>query len=46
MERPTGVAHLGLTDALWEMIEDCWSSDPNARPSLDDILAVLPPDDV
>ena len=31
----------GFTDSLWEMLELCWTSEPNYRPSIEDVLRCL-----
>lgn len=31
----------GLTDSIWSMMTECWSSDPAKRPSIDDVIAQL-----
>ena len=38
-ERPPREA--GFTDSLWEMLELCWASQPNARPNVEDVLRYL-----
>jgi hypothetical protein len=30
----TNVTHLGLTNAVWEIIEQGWHQDPSARPDV------------
>ena len=30
-----------FTDTLWEMLEQCWAHQPNARPSIEDLLQYL-----
>ena len=41
--RPTGqdVIARGLTDAVWNLAEDCWSFNPNARPTATEVLRRL-----
>ena len=31
----------GLTDVIWELMEDCWRQDPTSRPTAEDIVARL-----
>lgn len=31
----------GFTDSLWKMLERCWTSRPNSRPSIEDVLRCL-----
>jgi len=31
----------GFSNRLWEMLERCWMSQPNARPSIEDVLQCL-----
>jgi len=31
----------GITDSLWMMLERCWAHQPNARPSIEDLLQYL-----
>jgi len=38
-ERPT--RGVGFTDSLWEMLELCWTPQPNDRPSIEDVLQCL-----
>ena len=38
-ERPPRGA--GFTRSLWEMLELCWTSQPNARPSIENVLQCL-----
>ena len=40
-ERPRGPKAVWFTDDLWEMLEQCWSSQPNLRPSVELVLAHL-----
>lgn len=43
-ERPDTAISRGrkLTNELWGLIERCWSTDPTARPTADQVLASLP----
>ncbi|KAG6902946.1 hypothetical protein C0995_009338 [Termitomyces sp. Mi166 len=34
---------LGLDDHLWDIVEKCWKSNPNKRPIMGDVMAMLPP---
>jgi len=38
-ERPSRGAR--FTENLWEMLEQCWASQPNNRPSIEDVLRCL-----
>jgi len=38
-ERPSRGAR--FTESLWEMLEQCWASQPNNRPSVEDVLRCL-----
>ena len=40
-EKPEEVARLGFNPNLWEIVEQCWLEDHNARPSVEDILSCL-----
>ncbi|KAF9791978.1 kinase-like domain-containing protein, partial [Thelephora terrestris] len=40
-ERPERPAHTGLTDKLWELIEQCWHEDPAKRPKMSWVSGVL-----
>ena len=31
----------GFTDNLWEMLELCWTPEPSARPSIEEVLQCL-----
>jgi serine/threonine protein kinase len=37
-ERPTGAFILGLSDAVWSMVELCWHQQQSSRPQIEDIL--------
>ena len=39
--RPTGPGAVWFTDALWGMLEQCWSPQPNVRPTAEAILEHL-----
>jgi serine/threonine protein kinase len=39
--RPEHANTRGLSDAMWNLIEQCWQRDPKSRPSMSDILALL-----
>ncbi|EMD36221.1 hypothetical protein CERSUDRAFT_65939 [Gelatoporia subvermispora B] len=41
-ERPTADAlELGLTDEVWDLMEQCWQAEPRVRPGVDEIQACL-----
>ena len=42
--RPTdpAVVERGLNDAMWNLLTRCWSSIPQMRPSVQQVLAELP----
>lgn len=40
-EKPEDAARFGFTDRLWEIVEQCWSTDRDARPTLDAVLSSL-----
>ena len=40
-ERPQGAEAAWFTDDLWETLEQCWSPQPNARPTVEAILEYL-----
>ncbi|KZS97644.1 kinase-like protein [Sistotremastrum niveocremeum HHB9708] len=44
-EKPTDslVKARGLDDTLWEFLEKCWAQDPNARPSIQEVIQELTP---
>ena len=35
--KPTDALELGLSDKVWELLEECWQSDRTARPSVKDV---------
>lgn len=37
-ERPTNAAAIGLSDALWKIVEDCWKQQPQERPAVRAVL--------
>ena len=40
--RPEGkLIHYGIDTALWSLVEKCWAHDPDARPSIHEVLAEL-----
>jgi len=39
--KPEDAAGLGFTGELWEIVEWCWLTDSNARPTLSAVLACL-----
>ena len=40
-ERPQGVGGSWFTDDVWEVLERCWTPQPNTRPSIEDVLQCL-----
>jgi hypothetical protein len=40
-KKPEGAKHLGFSNELWMMVEQCWLEDRNARPSAEEILSSL-----
>ena len=40
-EKPEDAAGFGFTDGLWEIVEQCWSADRDARPTLEVVLSCL-----
>ena len=40
-ERPRGREGVWFTDDLWEMLERCWSPQPERRPAIDTVLRCL-----
>jgi len=39
--RPRGAERVWFTDDLWGMLEQCWSSEPDDRPTVEDVLGNL-----
>ena len=39
--KPENIASLGFTSGLWEIVEQCWLADRNARPTLSTVLSCL-----
>ena len=39
--RPEGKEGAWFTNDLWEMLEQCWSLEPERRPAIDDVLRCL-----
>lgn len=37
-ERPMDAASIGLSDALWKVVEDCWKQQPQERPKIRAVL--------
>ena len=37
-ERPT---HLGFTDDMWNLTEQCWDHDPQRRPDISEVISRL-----
>ncbi|KAG5349736.1 hypothetical protein C0989_002094 [Termitomyces sp. Mn162] len=44
-QRPTGEVHVqrGLSNTMWALMERCWSSSPEHRPTAAEIMRELPP---
>jgi len=40
-ERPKGKEKVWFTDDLWEILEQCWSPQPERRPTIDAVLQCL-----
>lgn len=40
-DRPTNAEDVGLTDRVWNLMTDCWSSEPEHRPSICFVLNEL-----
>ena len=40
-EKPKDAVRFGFTGGLWEIVERCWSTDRDARPTLDTVLSCL-----
>ena len=40
-ERPQGVGEAWFTDDVWEILERCWTQQPESRPSIKDVLQCL-----
>jgi len=36
--RPGGSANHGLSDTLWDAIQECWDESPELRPRMADVL--------
>ena len=39
--KPKDVTTLGFTPELWDIVEQCWLVDRNARPTLEAVLSCL-----
>jgi len=39
--KPRGAEAVWFTDDLWRMLEQCWSSQPNVRPTVETVLECL-----
>ena len=37
--KPEDALKLGLSDDVWELLEDCWKTDHTSRPSVEGVLA-------
>lgn len=40
-KRPPRPTHQDLTNGLWEMVERCWSRDPQRRPDITEVILCL-----
>lgn len=40
-ERPGRPTHLGLSDRLWELIQECWNHTAKDRPKIEDVVKEL-----
>lgn len=40
-DKPENLTRLGFTEALWEIVGQCWLEDRTARPGVEDILSCL-----
>ena len=40
-ERPQGAEAVWFTDDLWKILEQCWSSQPRVRPTVEAVLECL-----
>ena len=36
--KPSNATELGLSDGVWKLLEDCWQTDRQLRPSVKDVL--------
>ncbi len=39
--RPSSYANLELSDEIWEVMDECWSHDPNERPTVVEVAQKL-----
>ena len=39
--KPENAESLGFTSGLWEIVEQCWLADSNARPTLGTVVSYL-----
>ena len=39
--KPEAAEQLGFSEKLWEIVEQCWLEDRNARPGVEGILSCL-----
>lgn len=36
--KPTNAPELGLSDGVWKLLEDCWQTERQLRPPVDNVL--------
>ncbi|TDL17031.1 kinase-like protein [Rickenella mellea] len=41
--RPFEAMEIGLDDAVWKLMQDCWQSKPKSRPDMKDVVRRIPP---
>ena len=39
--KPENATSLGFTGGIWEIVEQCWLADADARPTLNNVLSCL-----
>lgn len=39
--RPPAAEAIGLCNIVWKLIEHCWQAQPEARPVVEDVSAIL-----
>jgi len=40
-DRPPRPVHPAFTDELWELVQRCWSQNPQLRPNISEVVGVL-----